>query len=238
MFCSRLLQVRYCALLLCLGLLLPGVYAGEPEAASNPTPVKPAIKIAPAKAAAASESRVIATLFGEPITTDSTRKVGIGFTLTGDSIIAYTLFERYAQERGITVSDAEVAAHLAHMHEQMKRMVKGGRVEQIPPERLTPGADEVMRLFILRAKIGQQLYRDYGGRIICQQAGPEPLDAMRDFLKAEQAKGSFHFCDAEAEAAFWFYYTAMPHIYATDEKEIQRLMTTQWWVGGAPSFDE
>ncbi|HEY0943857.1 MAG TPA: hypothetical protein VGD81_01275, partial [Opitutaceae bacterium] len=35
-------------------------------------------------------------------------------------------------------------------------------------------------------KINKALYAQYGGRVIFQQAGPEPLDAYREFLKEQE----------------------------------------------------
>ncbi|MBW1749866.1 MAG: hypothetical protein JRJ37_04045 [Deltaproteobacteria bacterium] len=54
--------------------------------------------------------------------------------------------------------------------------------------------------------VNKALYQQYGGRIIYQQGGPEPLDAMRDYLKEQQQKGSFKILEKSFEAPFWEYY--------------------------------
>ena len=46
-------------------------------------------------------------------------------------------------------------------------------------------------------------YRRYGGRVIYQQAGPEAVDAMRDFLKEAEAKNDFVIHDPKWKAQFW-----------------------------------
>jgi hypothetical protein len=51
------------------------------------------------------------------------------------------------------------------------------------------------------------LYEQYGGRIIRQQLGPEPLDAYRQFLRRRQADGAFAIRDPAIEEAFWRYFT-------------------------------
>ncbi len=54
--------------------------------------------------------------------------------------------------------------------------------------------------------INKELYQQYGGRIIYQQLGPEPLDAMRDYLKEQQKKGAFKILEKSFEAPFWDYF--------------------------------
>ncbi len=54
--------------------------------------------------------------------------------------------------------------------------------------------------------INKALYQQYGGRIIYQQGGPEPLDAMHDYLKEQQQKGAFKIFEKSFEAPFWDYF--------------------------------
>lgn len=65
---------------------------------------------------------------------------------------------------------------------------------------------QVAAAFILQWKINRALYRQYGGRIIFQQGGPEPLDAYRCFLEEAQSRGDFRIVNKALEAAFWRYY--------------------------------
>lgn len=65
---------------------------------------------------------------------------------------------------------------------------------------------QVAKTFILRWKVNRALYRQYGGRIIYQQAGPEPLDAYRTFLQEQEAIGHFKILDPSYEQKFWHYF--------------------------------
>ena len=82
---------------------------------------------------------------------------------------------------------------------------------------------------VLNWKINQALYERYGGRVIFQQAGPEPWDAWRMFLLEEQAKGSFKIIKPELEASFWNYHTnqALHRFYPKGEEA--RIMRTPFW---------
>jgi len=85
--------------------------------------------------------------------------------------------------------------------------------------------------FVGRWKVNKALYDQYGGRIIFQQAGPEPLDAYRDFLKAEEKRGSFKILDPQVEADFWRYFTdEKMHVFTEDKN----LLTTPWWLKATP----
>ena len=64
----------------------------------------------------------------------------------------------------------------------------------------------VARPFIEQWMINKALYQQYGGRIIYQQIGPEPLDAMHDYLKEQQQKGSFKILEKSFEVPFWEYF--------------------------------
>lgn len=85
----------------------------------------------------------------------------------------------------------------------------------------------IAREFVGRWKVSKALYDQYGGRIIFQQAGPEPIDAYRDFLKAEQQSGNFKILDPKVEADFWRYFTDdKMHVFSQDTT----VFTTPWWT--------
>jgi hypothetical protein len=90
----------------------------------------------------------------------------------------------------------------------------------------------VAAAFIRQWKINQALYRDYGGRIIFQQGGPEPLDAYRRFLEEQQRKGAFAIADKALEAAFWRYYRSdnIHSFYPAGSAEEARAFATPWWL--------
>jgi len=118
------------------------------------------------------------------------------------------LLNRYAEEKGIQVEPSALDAYLQKMNRDMEE--KG----------LTPGKDltseelvkaDTMRRDMARALmrqwlINKSLYETYGGRIIYQQLGPEPLDAYREFLEEQERAGAFTILDPSIEEAFWAYF--------------------------------
>ena len=83
-------------------------------------------------------------------------------------------------------------------------------------------------------KINQALFKKYGGRVIFQQAGVEPLDAYREFLEDQQKKGAFKIMDKAVEASFWKYFTndAMHTFLSKDEGE--KMMEKPFWLMEKP----
>jgi hypothetical protein len=90
----------------------------------------------------------------------------------------------------------------------------------------------VAAAFIRQWKINQALHRDYGGRIIFQQGGPEPLDAYRRFLEEQQRQGAFAIADEAVETTFWRYYTidAIHSFYPTGGTEEAQAFASPWWL--------
>ena len=74
------------------------------------------------------------------------------------------------------------------------------------PETALKSKQTVAKTFIKQRLINKALYKQYGGRIIAQQMGAEPYDAMYKFLKEEEKNGSFKILDKSFEALFWSYY--------------------------------
>jgi hypothetical protein len=63
------------------------------------------------------------------------------------------------------------------------------------------------RSTIRQWKLNRALYRQYGGRFIYQQRGPEPLDAYRRYLEERQATAHFTIHVKAFEDKFWRYFT-------------------------------
>ena len=69
-------------------------------------------------------------------------------------------------------------------------------------------------------KLNKALYKDFGGRIIYQQGGPEPLDAYLRFLKKRQEAGAFTIYNTKLESQFWRYFTdASIHTFMDPDSE-------------------
>jgi hypothetical protein len=101
-------------------------------------------------------------------------------------------------ERQALARQLEAAERSAQMFEQTVRESKD------PADRAA--RDEVSAASIVRWKTMRALYRQYGGRIIFQQAGPEPLDALRRFLEDGEKQGDFRIADPALEPTFWRYF--------------------------------
>lgn len=143
------------------------------------------------------------------------------------------LFDRYAEQQGIEVSDAEIDAYVEHMQRGMRAMGLTAE-ETLSPEE----ADQVRqmrramgRALIRQWKLNRALFEQYGGRIIFQQLGPEPLDAYRQYLEERQAAGDFKIHQRSLEEQFWRYFTddSMHSFYAPgSEAEAQAFTTPPW----------
>jgi len=91
------------------------------------------------------------------------------------------------------------------------------------------GQLEVARMFVQQWKINQALFRKHGGRVIFQQAGPEPLDAYRRFLRDHEKKGNFKILDKEAAKSFCNYFeNDKMHVFAS-KGQAAEVMNTPWW---------
>ena len=83
-------------------------------------------------------------------------------------------------------------------------LAAGGAVAN--PEEDKAAREWIASSFIRQWKINRALYQQYGGRIVFQQGGPEPLDAYRTFLEEQEKQGAFAILNKEFEPEFWKYY--------------------------------
>lgn len=113
------------------------------------------------------------------------------------------LFDRYAADRGIEAEPGEIQAFLDKMRRGMAE--KGLTAEEAG--QVATMRHDMARSMIRQWKINKALYEEYGGRIIYQQLGPEPLDAYRQFLQKQQIDGAFTITDKSLEDGFWRYFT-------------------------------
>jgi len=123
-------------------------------------------------------------------------------------VVLQKLTDRYAAEKGIDVTDEEKAAYIAHMRAALsKDPIYSGPLPGSEESAEDKAArDEIATAFIRQWKINRALYQQYGGRIIFQQGGPEPLDAYRKFLDESAARGDFRITNPGLDAGFWRYY--------------------------------
>lgn len=89
-------------------------------------------------------------------------------------------------------------------------------------------SQRVASVFLRAWKLNKSLYEQYGGRVIFQQAGPEPVDAYRDFLKEHETKGDFEIYDENLKKSFWAYFIDDGHSFYSKE-EGEKVMQIPWW---------
>jgi len=95
----------------------------------------------------------------------------------------------------------------------------------------------VARSFIEQWKLNRALYRQYGGRVIYQQGGAEPLDAWQQFLRDAQKDGQFQILQQEMEPALWSYYTtdSIHRFYPDGAASKEQAINTPWWTLDEPA---
>lgn len=92
--------------------------------------------------------------------------------------------------------------------------------EQSDPERARMWRDSQLRVsavWVKQWKVNQALYREFGGRIIFQQAGWEPIDAYRKLLEQYEARKAFVVHDPALRVAVYSYFKHK-FVYADEEK--------------------
>ena len=88
---------------------------------------------------------------------------------------------------------------------------------------------EIAEAFIRQWKINRLLFEQYGGRVVYQQGGPEPLDAYRAFLEEQQRAGTFSISDGTLQAEFWRYYVDdARHSFYPPGREGEAFATAPW----------
>jgi Skp family chaperone for outer membrane proteins len=122
--------------------------------------------------------------------------------------------------------------------QSIERLLKSTReIMEVTKEtegQIRPMVRQIAQEFVMSWKINKSLYEKYRGRVIFQQAGVEPLDAYRDFLKEQEKKGAFRIIDKQYEPEFWRYFTndAM-HIFYKKE-DGAKYINTPWWMMEQP----
>lgn len=125
------------------------------------------------------------------------------------SRVLQRLLDAYASGQGITVSEAELDEYVTNLERGMAAEGLAAADDLTPEEAAEVNAmrRDMGRALILQWKINKALYEQYGGRIIYQQFGPEPLDAYRTYLEERQSAGDFTIENPDMQESFWRYFT-------------------------------
>lgn len=167
------------------------------------------------------KTNVIATVLGKEIFAGEKENLG--------RLIFGALLGQFAQENKIEPTDEELDAFVIAYEAKSKQDHIAKNSHEMDAE-MRSMKRELARTFVGMWKINRALYHKYGGRVIFQQSGPEPLDAYREFLKHQEKQGNFQIIDKSLEEDFWRYYTTSSmHVFYQGD-EAAKFIETPWWV--------
>jgi heat shock protein HslJ len=171
------------------------------------------------------ELPLAATVLGEEIRTSDAGEMR--------DIVLSRLFDRYAEEQHIEANDAEIDAFVDNMRRGM-RAAGLATEDDLTAEEAAQAKQmrrDMGRSMIRQWKLNRALYQQYGGRIIFQQLGPEPLDAYRHYLEERRSAGDFRIHEKAFDKEFWRYFTtdSMHDFYEPGSAEEKRAFTTPPW---------
>ena len=119
------------------------------------------------------------------------------------------LFDQYARDEGISVEQPEIDRFIENLHagKESAGLTSDENLTAEKSAQVDEMETSIASAMIRQWKINKSLYEKYGGRIIYQQMGPEPLDALRNFLESRQAEGAFEIRKQVLSEAFWRNFT-------------------------------
>jgi len=206
-------MTRYRRTLLSIAALaLAACGDGKPPGSPHVQPAIPSADTAPRDSAAATDAPASSSVYGDVQLPVAGEVLGTVIHTQDAEELQYLvlqkLTDRYAAEKGIAVTEEEKADYIAHMRAALSKDANftgplPGSEESAEDK---AARDEITTAFILQWKINRALYKQYGGRIVFQQGGPEPLDAYRKFLDESAARGDLRITNPEMDAGFWHYY--------------------------------
>jgi hypothetical protein len=144
---------------------------------------------------------------------------------------------RKLASQGLTDAERQqLTSELDSLNELIATLEEGEGGSSEDAEEEKEYREEVAAAFIRQWKINRALFRQYGGRVIFQQGGPEPLDAYRRFLEEQEEKGAFAIVDRALGEKFWYYYRndAIHSFYPPGSEEEKKAFDTPWWLQDKP----
>ncbi len=167
-----------------------------------------------------------AVVLGEEVRTDDPDEM--------QRIVLTRLFDHYAEEQGIAATDEEIDMFVERMRRNMSDMGLDSDKDLTAEEKAQAAAmrREMGRSMIQQWKINRRLHEQYGGRVIFQQFGPEPLDAYRQYLEERRDAADFEITNKDFEKSFWRYFTddSMHSFYESGSTEEAQAFSTPPWM--------
>lgn len=145
-------------------------------------------------------------------------------------IVFSTLLNKYAKDKGLSASEAEISQLRLKIFAGASAAPseKGARPPE--PDEQVKMESEMARDLIVAWKRNLALFRTYGGRVIFQQTGPEPIDAYKAFLEEQERLGAFEIVDKSLEPGFWRYFTSEKHTFiSTTKEEGEAVLRKPFW---------
>ena len=130
----------------------------------------------------------------------------------------------------------KVSSELDSLNELMATLEEMSAAANEDPQASQKDREQVAAAFIRQWKINRALFRQYGGRVIFQQGGAEPLDAYRRFLEAQEKRGRFAIADEVFAKKFWDYYRndARHSFYPPGSVQAAQAIEIPWWLTDQP----
>ncbi len=114
---------------------------------------------------------------------------------------------------------------------ELERRIKGlrtflseGREKQIKVYRA------IGKQIVETWKINREMYAIFGGAVVLQKSGQEPVGAYRLFLEQEEKKGNFEIYEKQMRDKFWQPYLRKQLEIPKDKVDF----STPWWLAAKP----
>lgn len=200
----------------CLILLLVGLVCAFTETMRVALAEQPA---ASRQLEIAAATHPLATVLGRPICqTDIPDRQSL------NGVIVRRLMEHYMAVKCATPTDEEVDGFLSFRPPRPDTVtadvVRSETYQRIRREQAVGWAS--------MWKLNKALYEQYGGKVIWQQAGLEPVEAYRTWMEENHRNGLFTIHDASREAEFWSMFK-MDGI-AVRPAAIVEYFAQPWWM--------
>jgi len=144
--------------------------------------------------------------------------------------------KHYLSKNGLEPTEAEIDSYIEFTKKMQKEMEKDPEIKKINQKNKV-GEDleaelQVAKMMVASWKFNQGLYKQYGGRVIFQQMGLEPIDALKKFLAELKASGDYEIYDPalandlfkEQEAYF------DKKFDNSSPAEAEKYFATPWWL--------
>jgi len=147
------------------------------------------------------------------------------------SIILNPLLKQYEKENAFEVTEEEIEQYLKFMGfgkgVESITVDVGPKGEEpvVPREHMKIGASYMIKGW----KRNRALFDKYGGKVLCEQMGCDPIGAFRKFLEESEKIGAFEIYDSELRGKFWEYFIDVESKAYISEEEGKRLMATPFW---------